>query len=158
MAESTLSSEPMTAGQRRALFATARRLGLDIDQLRDATPGGSISMLTRAQAAELLNRLNGRPAAPVATARRPRRAKRVYAMATPAQHRKIEAVRIDLGWTAEQLRDFLAGRHHADGRPMTSIDSTRDGRDVIQLLLYVLSRTRKDGAAAGDAPSLAEAT
>ena len=49
---------PITEGQRRALFAAAGRIGLDLDGLRAMTPAGSVSKLTRAEAASLLNRLN----------------------------------------------------------------------------------------------------
>ena len=51
----------ITAAQRRRLFALGRSLGMNTDDLRAATPAGSISRLTRAQASELIDRLDGRP-------------------------------------------------------------------------------------------------
>jgi hypothetical protein len=62
-------------------------------------------------------------------------------MATDAQHRKIDALRIDLGWSREKLQRWLSNRHHGDGRPMTSIDSSRDAQAVIELLKVVVART-----------------
>lgn len=143
--------ERITPGQRRALFAIAKDRGWSIDELRSRTPAGSISGMTRAEARALLDRLNGgspvgrSPDARTADAarasphaRRPRRPKGIYAFRTDAQIRKIEALRIDLGWTQDGMDAFLAERHFGDGRPMNKIDSTADGRDVIQLLLHVL--------------------
>lgn len=101
-------------------------------------------MLTRPQASALLDRLNcGR-----AEARRPyRRPERlpagVYRFVTQAQVRKVEALRIDLGWTVDRLRVFMADRHYADGRPMATadrcpaMDSSADGVEVIELLKSV---------------------
>ncbi len=141
----TVAGEPITAAQRRALFAAGRAHGLDIDTLRALTPAGSISMLTRDEAARLLDRLNGgtNHEHPRRSPRDPRRPKDVYRMATDAQHRKIEALRIDLGWGGEKLHQWLSDRHHDDGRPLTTIDSSRDAQAVIELLKVVLARTRK---------------
>lgn len=134
---------PITAGQRKALFAAGRAHGLDIDDLRGLTPAGSVSALTRLQAASLLERLNRgtETARPEPRPRAPRRPKGVLAICTAAQRGKIEALRIDLGWTPEGLTAFLAERHHLDGRAMTAIDSTKDGAAVIELLKTVLGRT-----------------
>lgn len=49
----------ITAGQRRRLFALARERGLDLDQLRAATPAGSVSALSHDQAAAIIERLGG---------------------------------------------------------------------------------------------------
>jgi len=136
--------EPMmTDGQRRALFAASRAHGMDRNALRAMTPVGSISALTFAQASDLLTRLNaGTPHAhPRKTPRGPRRPAGVYAIATAAQRRKIEALRIELGWTAAGLESWLSERSHVDGRPMTRVDSTRDASAVIELLKAVVSRT-----------------
>lgn len=148
-----IMAEPITAAQRRALFAAARERGLTIDDLRDMTPAGSISALTRGQASDLLDGLNRgtdyahprkrRPSS------RPRRPKCVYGIATDAQRRKIESLRIQLGWTLEGLQGFLSERHFSDGRVMTRIDSTSDGRDVIELLKGVRDRSRKGSRGGG---------
>lgn len=60
MASVVRNPELITAGQRQALFAWAGRRGLSIDDLRAATPGGSISKLSRSQAARMIERLSGR--------------------------------------------------------------------------------------------------
>ncbi len=150
-------TEPLSPGQRRALFAVGKRRGLSIDGLRELTPAGSISALTRAQAAGLLDRLNvgtdyehPRPAQ-----RQPRRPRGVYAIASEGQRRKIEALRIDLGWKAEKLQAWLAGRHHLDGRRMTRIDSSSDARDVIELLKVVLVKQREARQTEAEASSSA---
>lgn len=145
--EHATAGEPMTSAQRRALFAAGRRRGLDIDGLRLLTPHGSISALSRAEAARLLTSLNRGTAHehPRRSPRRPRRPAGVYAFASDAQHRKIDALRIDLDWTPERLQEWLSGRRHGDGRPMTSIDSSADGVAVIELLKVVLSRTATPG-------------
>ncbi|MFQ5495745.1 MAG: hypothetical protein ACE5EX_10235 [Phycisphaerae bacterium] len=151
---STLPDEPITAPQRRALFACAKCKGLDIDDLRALTPCGSISALSRQEAAELLSRLNAgtdydhpRPAR-----RGVRRPKGVYRFATDAQRRKITALGIDLGWTSDRLHEWLSERHFLDGRPMSKIldkdaaVSTKDGADVIELLKVVNARSARKRA------------
>lgn len=52
---------PINDGQRKMIFGLGKKLGLDIDDLRAMTPAGSISALTRAQAAKLIDTLTGRP-------------------------------------------------------------------------------------------------
>lgn len=158
---------PITPEQRRALFAAGKARGLDIDDLRALTPAGSISLLTRLQASRLIDRLNAgsESAYPKRRSRAPRRPKGIHAIATPSQRNKIEALRIDLGWTPEHLGKWLSERHHAHGRPMATlregaytlnIDSTADASAVIELLKAVLAKTerareRKDAQARIDA-------
>ncbi|MBN2563782.1 MAG: hypothetical protein JXQ75_22925, partial [Phycisphaerae bacterium] len=45
----------------------------------------------------------------------------------------------------DKLQEWLSGRHHADGRPMTRLDSTTDAQAVIELLKVVLTRTHRPG-------------
>lgn len=139
--------KPIAAGQRRALFAAAERLGWSLDDLRAVTPGGSISKLTVRQASELLDRLNaGTPAAERhATRRSPRRPKNVLAMPTPAQRVKLDALREALGWTAERLNEWLSERHYSHGGPMSQMATSRDAREVIELLKDVVRRSKKAG-------------
>lgn len=101
--------------------------------------------MPRGQASDLLDRLNAgkQYEHPRKTVRGRRRPKGVYAMATDAQHRKIESLRIELGCTPNGLRDWLSERHYIDGRPMTRIDSTADGIAVIELLKSVLERMER---------------
>ena len=148
-----MDGQPVTATQRRALFAAGRARRLDIDGLRALSPDGRMSKLTRAQAADLLTRLNQgtdheHPRRPV---RGPRRPKGVYAFVSDAQRRKIESLRIDGGWTHEGLDLWQSERHHDDGRPMTRVvESSADDVAVIELLKAVLAqsriKTRRDGS------------
>lgn len=155
------AGESMSPGQRRALFAAARSRGMDRDDLRAMTPCGSISLLTRDQASALLNRLNRDRAGE--SPRRYQRPSRlepgVYRFVTEAQVRKVDALRIDLGWAPERLKEFLSDRHYADGRPMATaercpaMDTSSDGIQVIELLKSVsdkadrAARRRGKGAA-----------
>lgn len=137
--------KPIAAGQRRALFAAAERLGWSLDDLRAVTPGGSISKLTVRQASELLDRLNaGTPAAEQhATRRGPRRPKTVFAMPTPAQRVKLDALREALGWTAERLNEWLSERHYSHGGAMNQMATSRDAREVIELLKHVVAGSER---------------
>jgi hypothetical protein len=149
---------PITAAQRKALFAAGRAHGLDVDGLRELTPAGSISRLTRLQANQLIDRLNAgtEHSHPKRHSRLPRRPKGIYAVRSGPQMLKIEALRIDLGWTPEGLQGWLAERHHADGRAMTRINSTADAAAVIELLKAVLVKTDRARARGTDAEPLAE--
>lgn len=53
----------ITRDQRRMIFGLGRKLGFGIDDLRAMTPTGSISVLTRRQAADMIDALSGRPTA-----------------------------------------------------------------------------------------------
>lgn len=50
-------SDMMTDAQRRMLFSRARALGMGLDDLRAATPRGSVSALTKTEARDLIDRL-----------------------------------------------------------------------------------------------------
>jgi hypothetical protein len=147
-----VTTGPITPAQRRALFAIGKARDMSIDDLRDLTPAGSISALTRDEASHLLDRLNAHTdhEHPRRSPRRPRRPKGVYAFASDAQRGKIAALRIDLGWSPEKLHEWLSERHHSDGRPMTRIDSTTDGQAVIELLKIVVTRTQARRRAGND--------
>ncbi|MFO0972392.1 MAG: hypothetical protein U1A27_02995 [Phycisphaerae bacterium] len=129
-------------GQRKALFALAATLGLDIDELRDLTPARSISKLTVAQAAELLDRLRG--GGPNCS-RQPakRRPAGVIVMVTDAQLARIDALRRELRWTRAGLGQFLSQRTHEHGGPMNVIRTTKDGRAVMMLLSQVAARMKR---------------
>jgi len=147
--------EPISPRQRKALFAAGKARGLDLDALRSLTPAGEISALTFDQAAALLSRLNdgSRFAHPRHAPRGPRRPKGVYAIAAAAQLRRVEACRIDLGWTPERLAQWLGERHFADRRTMSKIDSTTDAQSVIELLkAVVLRQVAARSRGTGDVP------
>ncbi|MFO0971863.1 MAG: hypothetical protein U1A27_00280 [Phycisphaerae bacterium] len=133
-------------GQRRALFAAGRAHGLDIDELRALTPAGSISALTRQQAADLLTRLNGdraRLAAPPAPRRRPRLAPGCVRTVSDAQRTYIADLRTEIRaryhWTDAELDAWLDRRHYRDtGRPMSRVLDGKDAAAVIRLLQMFL--------------------
>jgi hypothetical protein len=131
--------------QRSAIFAAARRLCMEINDVRAMTPAGSVSQLTYAQASDILDSLNrGSGYQHPRTYKRPaRRPKGVYRMVTPDQLSKIESLRIELGWEPDRLQAWLAKRRHNDGRPMTRVDSSADGVAVIELLKGVQIRQAK---------------
>lgn len=153
-----VAPSPITPAQRKAIFAAARAKGRSVDDLRAMTPNGSISRLSRREAFDLLNRLNAgtehdRPA----PRRRPRRAKGMYAFVTDAQRDLIAALRLEIGWSDEQFRDWLGKRHYADDptRPMTDMQSSADAMRVIELLKDVrdgMARAKAKREEASDAP------
>lgn len=145
---------PISAGQRKAIFAAARSRGLSIDDIRGMTPQGSVSKLTAAEASRVLDAINaGTPHELVRRKRprSPRRPKGTIRLVTPEQHRLIAALRIELGWTENQLREFLAARTFAHGGKMDKVTTTADGIEAIELLKGVrdrqaaASRKRLDG-------------
>jgi hypothetical protein len=138
----------MTGGQRRALFAAARRRGFDRDDLRAMTPAGSVSALTIAQAGELLDRLNAGTEHDRTRGRhRPARLPSgVVRFVTASQRAKIESIRLELGWTPQRLDEFLSGRTYDRGGAMNVIRTSRDGMNVIQLLRGVQANMRRSAA------------
>src|ERR1043166_5041149 len=140
----------ITPAQTRAIFAAARRIGMELDDVRAMTPGGSIKLLSRLQASDLLDRLNASTEYqhPRKSPRAPRRPKSVYRIATPPQLAKIESLRIELDWTSEGLTGWLSERHHGDGRAMTDIQSSSDRQAVVQLLKAVVKRSHVEPAEA----------
>jgi len=141
---------PLSPGQRRAIFAAGRARGLGLDDLRSMTPAGSVSSLTAAQAAGLLDRLNA--GGSFERARRPRPPRRpagVIRRVTAAQMAKIEQLRLALGWERDGLERFLAQRRHSHGAPMNRILTALDAQAVIGLLRVVAGQVRRrprDGA------------
>lgn len=141
-----VAQSPITPAQRKALFAAARAKGLSTDDVRAMTPRGSISALSRREAFDLLNRFNAgteydRPA----PKRSPRRRRGMYAFVTDAQRDLIASLRLEIGWTDEQFRDWLGKRHYRDDpqRPMTDMQSSADAERVIELLKGVRERMNK---------------
>ena len=151
----------MSDAQRCAIFAAMTERGLNIDDVRALCPNRSISRLTFQEAGIVLNRLNAGTAYahPRQRQHSPRRPKGVYRIATDAQRRKIESLRIQLGWTPEGLAEFLSERRYADGRKMSRVDSSGDASSVIELLKGVGVRKeqgrQRQARAAASEPSLA---
>lgn len=97
----------ITAAQRRRLFARAHELGCDVDDLRAMTPTGSVSKLTRPEAAWLIDQLEGSnrggpPADSGPTAR---------------QLAMIGHLRDEIGFAGPQFDAWLAGRFKVHDLP-----------------------------------------
>lgn len=147
------AAKPITRDQMRALFAAASRATLTVEELRALTPRRSISKMTIAEASALLDRLNKgtayaqpRPApqaSPLKSQASPRRPAGVHRMVTIGQKLLIDSLRLELGWTPDQLRLWLDKRHYRNdpARPMSRIDSSADAVAVIELLKGVRDRT-----------------
>lgn len=137
----------------RALFAAASRATLTVEELRALTPRRSISKMTTVEASALLDRLNKgtayaqpRPApqtSPLKSQASPRRPAGVHRMVTIGQKLLIDSLRLELGWTPDQLRLWLDKRHYRrdPARTMSRIDSSADAVSVIELLKGVRDRT-----------------
>ena len=143
----------ITREQMRALFAAAARATLTVEELRAMTPHKSISRMTIAEASALLDRLNHgtahakpRPspqASPLKSQASPRRPAGIATFVTDGQKLMIDSLRLELGWTPDQLRLWLDKRHYRNdpARPMSQIHSSADGVAVIELLKAVRDRT-----------------
>jgi len=106
--EATPGEESITDAQRRCLFAMAHKLGMDIDDLRAATPQGSISKLSRVEAAALIGRLGGQPASSASNWR-------AQGTATAKQLGTIAYLRDLIGFTDEQFSHWLSKRFKVAG-------------------------------------------
>lgn len=147
---------PISAGQRKAIFAAAHARGMSIDDIRDMTPAGSISKLTAAEASRVLDSINAGTQHELPRRKRPRgprRPKGSIRLATPDQHRFIAALRIELGWTEGELDEFLSKRTFKHGGPMDKIQTTADGIEVIELLKGVRDRQQAADRKRFDWPS-----
>ncbi len=147
-----MADQKLTAAQRCKIFALGNEQGKGIDDLRAMTPVGSISMLTRMQAAQLIDALeHGKSPdyekrSRVPASRRPgyRRPKNVIRMVTDQQRNMIEALRIDFDWTKDGLDKWLSARHYpGEQRPLTQMQTSKDAQFVIELLKEVLNRSMK---------------
>lgn len=104
-----LPQQRVTAAQLRALHAAARRRGLTHEDLRAAGGVGSLTELTRANAARILENLNADRPEP--TRRRPHAPRGVVRPASPKQRGFIWKLLADLPWSAERTRTWLRDTH-----------------------------------------------
>lgn len=147
-----MSNDRLTPAQNRHIFALKRERGLSLDDLRDMTPAGSISMLTRAQANVLIDALktgkspdyNKRSSFPRQREGQGRRPKGVASMITDAQRQKVRALRLELGWSAEALKTWLSSRRfHGEDRYLIHAVSADDVSFIIELLKRVRDKTEE---------------
>jgi hypothetical protein len=123
----------ITEVQRRQLFALARDRGMDLAAVRDLTPAGSVSALTRTQADALIDRLTlGRAQAPC----RPRRGRR----ASPHQIRFIN----------ELIRSTGVGPHWLERFDVRVVEEIRDSQTARRIItgLCAIQKAR-DSASKG---------
>jgi len=91
----------ITAAQRRLIFARAHELGMDLDAVRAATPHGSVSALTKAEARELIDRL---------TKQEPLNAWQDQGTATGKQLGTIACLRDLIGFADGEFAEWLRKR------------------------------------------------
>jgi len=101
-------SHPITADQRRKIFALAKGRGLSIDDIRDLTPAGSISAMSTGQASRVIDALSGKrvdltaPTGPTAAP-------------TDAQIAMLYAMAQDAGMDRRHLQNFMRSKFEITG-------------------------------------------
>jgi len=143
----------ITRKQIARIWATAHDLGMDRQALYALVPGGSISHLTRAQAADLIKALDrlsalGKPPGPEEAERPPVAAWQ----ATPAQIALIRSLFARLGWHDDPRRERGFLRKYAHVSAVEEIRDRKRAIAVIEALKAILarrerSRTRNEHAA-----------
>lgn len=123
-------SDSITAAQRRHLFALAHGIGFDVDDLRALTPLGSISALTRVQAADLIDRLSG------GQGLRPEG----RGTATAKQLGMIAHLRDTIGFSDAEFSAWVEKRFHVDG-----LDQVTD-KDLASRIIGGLLKMREKRA------------
>jgi hypothetical protein len=128
----------ITNEQRRHLFALGRGRGLDLAQLRDLTPTGSVAALSRSEADQLIDRL----AVGLQTRRpRPLRGKRATAGQLRLIADLIQSTAVSSTWLS---RFGVAGiadvREHATAQriigALSSIQRSRDPSRICKVRIY----------------------
>lgn len=137
----------LTPAQRSKIFAVAKQRGLSIDDVRDMTPAGSVSMLTKVQAAALIDALEKGQSPDYARAatKRPRRdrpAEGSIRLVSDAQRNTIESLRRDCGFTEASFQTWLSQRSFNDRRPLTDMKTSGDAIFIIELLKRVRDKQR----------------
>jgi len=125
---------PKSANQVRAIFAEARRVGLDQEPLRDLVESAtrrtrSIRELTHAEAEAVIKRLKGKDFVPIRTLQYRRQRQGVEQIVQSAQLRLIADLASQRGWDATTLGAFCK-RQCGSMRPRT----TKQANQVIEAL------------------------
>jgi len=102
-------SHPITADQRRMVFALAKGRGMSTDDIRELTPAGSISALSTGQASQLIDALRGKRSADLTAATGP------GAPATDAQIQMLYGLAEDAGMDRRHLQNFCRSKFHVNG-------------------------------------------
>lgn len=118
--------------QVRAIFAEARRVGLDEESLRDVVESAtrrtrSIRELTHAEAEAVIKQLKGTSFVPLRTVQYRRKKQGVEQVIQPAQLKLIADLASQRNWSAETLLKFCK-RQCGYTRPRT----TRHGNKIIE--------------------------
>lgn len=129
----------LTGPQLRAIWAICNKKGLDP---HDYTEGRSVKELSTREASALLDRLNNKPAGSKAP-RRSRATRDVVRWVSEDQLTKIDKYRIAMGWTKQQLGQYMDARKYPSDptRRMSLMCSSKDAGAVIEHLKKVVSRT-----------------
>lgn len=108
------AADPASDAQKKAIFAMAKRAGVDLKTLLPQLYGvDSVARLTKGQASELIDRLDhgGLPASEPAAE---------TAMATPEQREEMAEIARTLGATPEEIRGWMRDRYGVtDSRKLT---------------------------------------
>lgn len=121
--------KPKSVNQVRAIFAEARRVGLDGESLRDVIESvtrrtRSIKELTHAEAEAVIRKLKGNAFVSLRTIQHRRRKEGVGQVVQPAQLRLIGDLASQRNWSAETLLDFCE-RQCGHTRPRTTGDANK---------------------------------
>ena len=135
------------------IWATAHELGMDREMLYALVPGGSISHMTRTQAAELIGALDRL----IGPESRPRLRRRRYPSgppwrATESQHGLIRSLFVRLGWHDDPRREqgFLRKYAHVDF--VEEITDRKRAIALIEALKAILARRQRADAPERQAP------
>ncbi len=143
----------ITGAQRRTIFGLAKGIGFGLDDVRALTPCGSVSALSRAEAADLINRLRGGSgqAAESGTYDDSSASDRP----TAAQRRTLAKLRAELGFTDAQFAAWIAGRFRIhDARKM---DRKPASRVIGALIAMRKNRRRRPYHGEADARTMSDA-
>ena len=130
----------ITKPQIAKIWALARELGLDRDELYQLVPGGSISHMHRTEASMLIDQLERLRSLDAPPAEPPKPAPRPNARMTPRQMHFIHFLLGRLGWLTEprHVENFL--RKYFRVESVEEIRNRRDAGKVIEALKAILKR------------------
>ncbi len=123
------ADQPKSKGQVQAIFAEARRIGLDDEALRDVVESStkrtrSIKECTHAEAEAVIKKLKGNGFVPLRTLQYRRRKQGVEQMVQPAQLKLIAELASQRKWSAETLLKFCQ-RQCGHTRPRTTSQANK---------------------------------
>jgi len=135
----------LTSAQRSKIFAVANERGLALDDVRAMTPAGSVSMLSKVEAAALIDALEKGQSpdydrASISRPRRARPAEGAIRLVSVEQRIMIEDLRRECGFTPASFQTWLSQRSFNDRRPLTDMKTSGDAIFIIELLKRVRAK------------------